>query len=150
MKTLLMALTAAFAFTPPAQAKITRLNVEDISDVQEKVVGKCQPGWGSRMNVVIAAKSEKFVFIYCSEQPLSAPMSDVYPRLRDFLAGPASGSCEIKAYCDQWNRCSYTQGRRQTNTYQLVLISNEKNQILEDYNDIQIVSDTACLPLSCP
>lgn len=135
--------------TLPAQAKISRLSADDITGVQEKVVGRCQSGWGSRMNVVISTKTEKFVYIYCSEQPLSHPMSQVYDTLRDFVAGPAQGSCEIKQYCDQWNRCSYIQGQQQTNVHQLMLISDEKNQILEDYNDIKVISDTACRPLSC-
>jgi hypothetical protein len=145
----LFALSLMIHATLPAHAKITRLSASDITGVQEKVVGKCQAGWGSRMNVVISTRSEKFVYIYCSEQPLSHPMGEVYGTLRDFVAGPDLGACEIKTYCDQWNRCSYAQGQKQTTVHQLVLITDEKNQIVEDYNDIRVISDTACRPITC-
>ncbi len=142
--TLSLALSAQLA-----EAKIIRLSSSQITGLKEVVVGKCQSGWGERMNVVIQTTSEKFVFIYCSDQPLSAPMSEVYPRLREFVSGPSSGSCQIKTYCDQWNRCSYAPGRLESIRHELVLITNEKNQIVEDFNDIQINADSVCRPVNC-
>ena len=145
----LLLLWATLSATP-ALAKVSRLHAGELVDLSERAAGNCKSGWGTRINVTIATKEEKFVYTYCSEQPLSAYMEQVYPTLRNFLLGPSLGACEIRSYCDAYNRCTYQAGQLQLVRNELVILSNEKNQIdAESYEDIRVDSAAVCVPLLC-
>jgi len=148
MKHIILVALLAFAANP-AFAKITHLNAHEIVNLSEAKIAKCKQGWGDKRAVTISTESEKFVFTYCENQPLSQPMSEVYSRLRNFVAGPNLGSCRFATFCDSQGRCRYESGTLQNISHQLTLITDEKNQIDADYNDIRIVSESVCQPLSC-
>ena len=142
--------TLSLVASSSAQAKIARLAKEDITDLAMTDVGKCKGSWGPRIKITIGTASESFVYTYCSSQPLSAYMDQVYPRLREFVNGPDLGSCQIKTYCDSYGGCQYEPGTLETSKHELMLITDEKNQIpAEAFNDIRVNSSTACRPVRC-
>jgi hypothetical protein len=144
----LIALALLFTYASPAQAKIARLASQDVTDLSLRTIGKCQAGWGDKMAVTLATAQDRFVFTYCSDQPLSALLEQVYPRLRDFVAGPKQGPCQRKIACDNRGYCRYGEGQYKNTSHQLTIISNEKGQV-ENYDDMTVTSDTICQPVSC-
>lgn len=144
---------ALFSFLPQlAEAKITRLSREEITDLSIKYTnGGCRKNDGVKVIVTISARNEAFIYSYCSDQVLSAAMEEVYPRLRKFVAGSLAGSsCSLKTWCDAYGRCRYENGVWEEGKAELVIISDDKNKIeAESFNDIQVRFSHHCRPLSC-